>query len=95
VDWQAVARAETHPLRVRIIERVAAEPEARFSSVELAEELGEKLGNVPYHVRSLHASGLLQRAGHRTVRCAMQRYYSVGVTLILDLGPTQCVTCAK
>jgi DNA-binding transcriptional regulator GbsR (MarR family) len=64
------------------MEYAAADPERRFAAAELAAELGEPLGNVSYHVRQLHADGLLQRAGQRTVRGARQRYYRAGAQLL-------------
>lgn len=83
IDWEAVARAEVHPLRVRVMEHAAADPGRRFSSVDLAREWpDEKLGNLSYHVRELHGDGLLARAGHRTVRGAVQRYYRAGARLL-------------
>jgi len=81
IDWEAVAREAVHPLRIRIIERVARDTGARFSSAELALEWNEPLGNVSYHVRTLHAQGFLSRAGQRTVRGALQRYYKAGSKL--------------
>jgi DNA-binding transcriptional ArsR family regulator len=81
VEWEAVARAETHPLRLRIIEHAVARPAARFSASELAINFAEPLGNVSYHLRALHGNGLLDRAGQRTVRGAIQRYYRAAPVL--------------
>jgi DNA-binding transcriptional ArsR family regulator len=82
VDWESVAREALHPLRVRIIKRAAAEPDARFSPVGLAAEFGEPLGNISYHVRSLFAAGLLVKAGTATRRGAVQHYYKASMKLL-------------
>jgi DNA-binding MarR family transcriptional regulator len=84
IDWENVARAATHPLRLRIMERAAADPGARFSPVELAGEFGAPLGNVSYHTRALLAQGLIVRAGTKTVRGAVQHYYRAGAKLIVN-----------
>jgi hypothetical protein len=37
-----------HPTQMRILERAASKPDERFSPTQLADEFGEKLGNVSY-----------------------------------------------
>lgn len=73
VDWESIARATLHPLRLRIIEHAASGE--RFSPSELAAEWGEPLGNVSYHVRTLVELKLLESAGTKTVRGALKHYY--------------------
>jgi hypothetical protein len=82
VDWETVAKASTHPLRLRIIEAAASGPEGRFSPVELAREFDEPLGNVAYHVRTLVGDGLLAKAGTSPRRGAVQHYYRASARLL-------------
>ncbi len=77
LDWQALTRASMHPAAVRILERALASPGERFSLTKPADEFGEKLGNVSYHVRVLRKAGLVKTAGTRTVRWAVQHFYIV------------------
>jgi DNA-binding MarR family transcriptional regulator len=49
----------------------------KASPSELSERMGEKLGNLSYHVRQLHAAGFLARAGTRPVRGAVEHFYVV------------------
>jgi DNA-binding MarR family transcriptional regulator len=77
LDWESLAKASMHPLQVRILERAAATPEEKFSPNGLAQEFGEKLGNVSYHVRTLLAAGLLTRAGTTPRRGAVEHYYKI------------------
>ncbi len=58
---RSVHRALAHPLRVRIVEAAGSGDEV--SPVELADALGEPLGVVSYHVRTLAEAGLLELAG--------------------------------
>jgi predicted transcriptional regulator len=66
-----------HPLQVRILERAAAAPDAKFSPNGLAHEFGEKLGNVSYHVRTLLSAGLIQKAGTTPRRGAVEHHYKI------------------
>jgi hypothetical protein len=77
LDWQGLAEASMHPLKLRILERAATNPDAKFSPVELAHEFGEKLGSVSYHVRQLHAQRLLKKVGTKPVRGAVQHFYVI------------------
>ena len=67
-----VIKALTHPLRVEILraleERVA-------SPSELADEIGAPLGNVSYHVRQLHALGLIKLVKKTPRRGAIEHHY--------------------
>ena len=68
----SVIKALTHPLRVEILraleERVA-------SPSELADEIGAPLGNVSYHVRQLHALGLIKLVKKTPRRGAIEHHY--------------------
>jgi len=67
-------RALSHPLRVRIIQRL----DGRVASPrELADEFDQPVGRVAYHVRSLVGMGLLRFVRHTTRRGAIQHYYAL------------------
>jgi Helix-turn-helix domain len=74
VNWEAVARGQLQPLRLRIIERAVADPDERFSPSDLAAEFAAPLGNVSYHMRQLLDQGLLTKAGTRARRGAVEHY---------------------
>jgi DNA-binding transcriptional ArsR family regulator len=68
-----LAKALSHPLRQRILERLNAAGEA--SPNELAGVLGAPLGNVAYHVRMLVALGCVELTRTRPRRGALEHYY--------------------
>jgi DNA-binding transcriptional ArsR family regulator len=82
VNWERVARSALNPLRLRIIERAASSPTARFCPSALALEWSEPLGNVSYHVRALYEARLLTAAGTETVRGAVRHYYRAATRLV-------------
>ena len=58
-----LAKALSHPLRQRILERLSAGGDA--SPNQLARVLDEPLGNVAYHVRFLDRLGFVELVGTR------------------------------
>lgn len=76
------ARVVAHPLRPRIL-RLAT---TRTSPSVIAEALGERLGNVSYHVRQLAAAGLLRRAGTVPRRGAVEHFYRTDTAALRDLA---------
>jgi hypothetical protein len=77
LDWKNLAKASMHPLQVRILERAVAAPDERISPNQLAQEFGEKLGNMSYHVRTLGCPGPLKKAGTTPRRGAVQHHYKI------------------
>jgi DNA-binding transcriptional ArsR family regulator len=67
-----VAKAFSHPLRARIL---AILEERRASPRELADELGQPLGNVSYHVRTLLALKLIRLVKATPRRGSVEHYY--------------------
>jgi DNA-binding transcriptional ArsR family regulator len=65
-------RAISHPLRIRIL---AMLDEREASPVVLAGKLGQPLGTVSYHVRTLYELGLLDLVGTRPRRGATEHFY--------------------
>ncbi|HEX2085549.1 MAG TPA: helix-turn-helix domain-containing protein [Solirubrobacteraceae bacterium] len=74
-------KALAHPLRQRILieltERVA-------SPSELAEEIGEPLGNVSYHVRMLVDLGCIELVSTTPRRGALEHHYRATVPPLFD-----------
>jgi DNA-binding transcriptional ArsR family regulator len=67
-----VIKALTHPLRIQILRAL----EGRVASPsELAEEIDAPLGNVSYHVRQLHALGLIKLVKKTPRRGAIEHHY--------------------
>lgn len=66
--------ALSHPLRVRILDHLQAHE--RASPAELSAAFGIPLGNVSYHVRRLHALGLLALVKRTQRRGAIEHHYS-------------------
>jgi DNA-binding transcriptional ArsR family regulator len=68
----SVIKALTHPLRIQIL---GALEERTASPSELADEIGAPLGNVSYHVRQLHALGLIKLVKKTPRRGAIEHHY--------------------
>lgn len=75
VDWQNLARANTHPLRVSILEVLGVDGGRTLSPKDLSVELQAPLSTVNYHVTELARSGLLELRGERQVRGAIEHFY--------------------
>ncbi len=65
-------RAISHPMRIRLLAMLDEEP---ASPVVLASKLGESLGTVSYHVRTLYDLGLLDLVSTRQQRGATEHIY--------------------
>jgi len=69
---QRVIKALSHPLRFRILvvlnQKVA-------SPSEIADELGEPLGNVAYHTKILAENGAIEQVRTAPVRGALEHFY--------------------
>lgn len=74
IPWEKLARLETKPLRIRLLEIYdgASEP---LSPKQVAVLTEESLSDVSYHVRKLTEWGFLVTAGTRPVRGATQHFY--------------------
>lgn len=75
MDWQRLARANTHPLRISVLEVLAIDGGRTMSPSDLSYELRVPLSNVNYHVTELLKSGLIELAGERQVRGATEHFY--------------------
>jgi hypothetical protein len=77
-----LAKAWSHPLRQKILEILTLRGES--SPVQLADELGERLPNVSYHVRMLHDLGCIELLRTEPRRGALEHFYRSTVTPFLD-----------
>jgi hypothetical protein len=75
MNWQLLARANTHPLRISILEVLGMDGGRTLSPSDLSYELRAPLSNVNYHVTELFRTGLLELAGERRVRGATEHFY--------------------
>jgi len=78
---ERLAKAMAHPLRQRILEVL----NRRVSSPrEVAEELGEKLGDVGYHFRMLREYGVIELVRTEQRRGAIKHFYRATSRAMLD-----------
>jgi predicted transcriptional regulator len=75
MDWQNLARAHTHPLRISILEVLGLDGGRTLSPKDLSIELQAPLSTVNYHVTELANAGLLELMGERPVRGAIEHFY--------------------
>lgn len=75
MNWQLLARANTHPLRISILEVLGMDGGRTLSPSELSYELRTPLSNVNYHVTELRRTGLVELARERPVRGATEHFY--------------------
>jgi DNA-binding transcriptional ArsR family regulator len=74
VEWRVVAERSLHATQVRVLRRLADDKEPR-SPRQLADELGEPLSQVAYHVKALAERGLLELVATRRRRGGLQHFY--------------------
>jgi predicted ArsR family transcriptional regulator len=75
VNWQLLARANTHPLRVSILEVLSIDGGRTLSPKDLSLELQAPLSTVNYHVTELAKANLIEMVGERQVRGAIEHFY--------------------
>jgi predicted ArsR family transcriptional regulator len=75
VDWERLARANTHPLRVSILEVLSIDPGRVLSPKDLSIELQAPLSTVNYHVTELRHSNLVEVVDEQQVRGAIEHFY--------------------
>jgi hypothetical protein len=77
MDWQRLARANTHPLRISVMEVLEMDGGRTLSPSDLSYELRVPLSNVNYHVTELLRSGMIDLTRERQVRGATEHFYRV------------------
>jgi DNA-binding transcriptional ArsR family regulator len=75
VNWERLARATAHPLRVSILEILGIDGGRVLSPSDLSRELQIPLSNTNYHVTELAKAGLIQLVRERQVRGATEHFY--------------------
>ena len=75
MNWELLARANTHPLRVSILEVLSLDGGRTLSPKDLSLELQAPLSTVNYHVTELRNSGLLEVVDEQQVRGAIEHFY--------------------
>lgn len=75
MNWERLARANTHPLRVSILEVLSLDGGRTLSPKELSQELQAPLSTVNYHVTELRNSDLVKVVDERQVRGAVEHFY--------------------
>ncbi|HEY6145955.1 MAG TPA: helix-turn-helix domain-containing protein [Solirubrobacterales bacterium] len=75
VNWERLARATAHPLRVSILEILGIDGGRVLSPSDLSRELQIPLSNTNYHVTELAKAGLIALVRERQVRGATEHFY--------------------
>ena len=85
LDYQRIAEAFVHPLKLRILALMAEPPSPRhvgegapepgWSPNTLHVAAGEPLSNVSYHVRQLEKAGMIELVAVKQRRGALEHYY--------------------
>jgi DNA-binding transcriptional ArsR family regulator len=75
VNWERLARATAHPLRVSILEILGLDGGRVLSPSDLSRELQIPLSNTNYHVTELAKSELIELVRERQVRGATEHFY--------------------
>src|SRR3954451_18212691 len=77
VDWEHLARATAHPVRISIMEILGMDGGRTLSPSDLSHELQIPLSNTNYHVTELAKAGLIDLASQNQVRGATEHFYRV------------------
>lgn len=75
MNWERLARANTHPLRVSILEVLNLDGGRTLSPKDLSLELQAPLSTVNYHVTELRHSNLVEVVDEQQVRGAIEHFY--------------------
>ncbi len=77
LDWEHLARATAHPLRISILEILGLDGGRTLSPSDLSQELQIPLSNTNYHVTELAKAGLIELTRQRQVRGATEHFYRI------------------
>lgn len=77
LNWEHLARATAHPLRISILEILGMDGGRTLSPSELSQELQIPLSNTNYHVTELAKAKLIELASQRQVRGATEHFYRI------------------
>jgi DNA-binding MarR family transcriptional regulator len=89
-DWEAVARAKVHPLRISILEILGIDGGRVLSPTDISLELKNPLSNTSYHITRLAKAGLVVLAETRGASGPVEHFYCLpgasGVDVDLPLA---------
>jgi DNA-binding transcriptional ArsR family regulator len=77
LDWEHLARATAHPLRISVLEILGMDGGRVLSPSDLCQELQIPLSNTNYHVTELAKAGLIELVRQRQVRGATEHFYRI------------------
>lgn len=77
LNWEQLARATAHPLRISILEILGLDGGRTLSPSDLSQELQIPLSNTNYHVTELAKAGLIELVSQRQVRGATEHFYRI------------------
>ncbi|HSS33096.1 MAG TPA: helix-turn-helix domain-containing protein [Solirubrobacterales bacterium] len=80
VNWERLARATAHPLRVSILEILGIDGGRTMSPSDLCRELQIPLSNTNYHVTELAKANLIELVRERQVRGATEHFYRLPIS---------------
>ncbi len=86
VNWEQLARATAHPLRVSILEILGIDGGRTMSPSDLCHELQIPLSNTNYHVTELAKAGLIELVRTRQVRGATEHFYRLPESALFQHG---------
>jgi DNA-binding transcriptional ArsR family regulator len=89
VNWERLARATAHPLRVSILEILGIDGGRVLSPSDLSRELQIPLSNTNYHVTELAKAGLIELVRERQVRGATEHFYRLPESATAIANPEQ------
>lgn len=75
MNWERLARANTHPLRISILEVLSIDGGRILSPKDMSLELQAPLSTVNYHVTELRRSNLVEVVEEKQVRGAVEHFY--------------------
>lgn len=75
--WRLLSIAFAHPLRIEVLKVLSTETTASPSGLIGTMGAGTKLPNVAYHVRQLHAAGLIHPVRTEPRRGAVEHFYEL------------------
>ncbi len=75
IPWEQLARAETHALRISILEVLSLDGGRTLSPRELMHELQAPMATVNYHVTSLRRAKVIRLVHERAVGGAIEHFY--------------------
>jgi len=75
VNWEHVARVETHLIRLSILDLLAIDGGRTLSPMEMSRELQEPLGKIVYHAAELCKSRLIRLVHEHEVGGTIEHFY--------------------